>query len=279
MKLAGWLAAALLWTCPLAAQELPPAPAEEPPRAGAVLISVDRKVAPPEKVGLYLRTREGEVKKVLECEPYDVKLLRDGGLLVAERWLGRVTLLDRDKQVLFKKEGLVEPVDVEMAPDGTIVVVLRAAGEVIGLDRTSGAVAWRRTGFSSPFDCELLPDGSLVVADSGADRVVVLDPRGQVLRTVTGITFPNTIDVLEGGGMLVTDWSGGHLFEVDPQGKVISRRDLGANVYRAWRRADGMTVVATGDGKLTVYDQRGQVLVTEDLPPGGLVDVEPIDEV
>lgn len=276
-RIVGWAAAALTLLGPLAAQDVPDP--QEPPRAGAVLISVDRKVAPPERVGLYLRTREGKVEKVLDCEPYDVKILRDGGLIVAERWLGRVTLYDRDKQVLFRKEGLDEPVDVEMAPGGTIVVVLRTAGEVIGLDRRTGAVAWRRTGFTSPFDCALTADGGLVVADSSADRVVVLDAAGKVLRTVTGITFPNTIDLLENGGLLVTDWSGGHLFEVDGQGKILSRRDLGTNVYRAWRRADGMTVVATGDGKLTVYDQRGQRVVTEELPPGGLVDVEPIDEV
>lgn len=259
---------------PSVAQQIPP----EEPRAGGVLISVDPKVAPAGDVALWLRTREGELKRVWEGKPYDVKLLRDGGVLLIERWPGRVVWLDRDKQVRFEKKGLTEPVDVELAKDGTIVVVLRTEGAVIGLDPGTGRETWRRTGFSSPFDVELTPTGGLIVADSGQDRLVELDAAGQVVRTIGGISFPNTVERLQDGGLLVTDWSGGNLWELDPQGKVLSKRHVGGTIYRAWRRIDGATVVATGDGTLTVFDAAGKVIATEKLPHG-LVDVEPIDDI
>src|SRR5687768_11021818 len=84
-----------------------------PVKAGAGLFCVDRKCATPEKVGLYLRTREGAVRRVWEGEPYDARLLPDGRCVVVERWTGRVVLLNRERQTIFEKKGLEEPVDVE----------------------------------------------------------------------------------------------------------------------------------------------------------------------
>lgn len=255
------------------AQEVP-----DSSHAGPILICVDEKSAAKEDVALYLRDREGRTRRVFECVPYDVKSLRDGGAIVAERWLGQVTVLDRDMQVTFRKTGLTEPVDVELGKDGAVIVVLRAEGVVVGYDPATGAERWRRAGFSSPFDVEPTPDGGLIVADSGANRLVVLDADGAVVRTIGGITFPNCVERLDKGGLLVTNYSGGDVIELAPEGRVLSRRHVGGTIYRAWRRQDGATVVATGDGTLTVYDGAGQVLLTEKLA-NGFVDVEPIEDI
>lgn len=245
------------------------------PRPGSALISVDRKAAPPEKTGIWLRHVDGRLERVWEGEPYDVRLLRDGRVLVAERWKGRVLLLDQDKQVAFEKKGLVEPVDVEMAKDGTIVVLLRTAGEVIGLHPESGKQVWKRSGFTTPFDVEVLPDGGLVVADSGANRLVELDAEGNVRRTIGGIDFPNTVERLQDGGLLVTNWGGGDVFELDPQGKVRWTFHLGGTLYRAARRPDGRTELATAEGQIAVIDA-GRIVGSAKVEQ--LVDYEPIDQ-
>lgn len=255
-----------------------PAAAQESSHAGPILICVDDKVGAKDEVALYLRDREGRTRRVFECVPYDVKSLRDGGAIVAERWLGQVTVLDRDMRVTFKKTGLVEPVDVELGQDGTVIVLLRKEGVVVGFDPATGAERWRRTGFTSPFDVEPTPDGGLIVADSEANRLVVLDRDGAIVRTIGGIAFPNCVERLDKGGLLVTNWSGGEVLELDPQGRVLSRWRVGGTIYRAWRRPDGATVVATGDGTLTVYDASGAVVLTERLAHG-FVDVEPIEDI
>lgn len=247
-------------------------------RAGAGLFCVDRKCGTKEQVGLWLRDREGKCTKVWEGEPYDARLLPDGRVLVAERWKGRVVMLDRQRKVVFEKSGFDEPVDVEMDRDGSIVVVAKGSGEVVGLDPATGAVRWRRAGFTTPFDVECLPDGGLLVADSGAGRVVELDRSGDVRRVVGGLGFPNTVEKLANGGFLTTTWSGGEVVEVDANGKIVCRWNVGGTVYRAVRRADGTTLVALGEGKLIVLSSTGVAIRTETFSPG-CVDWEPIDEV
>ncbi len=244
---------------------------------GSALVCVDRKCGTGDQIGLWHRTAKGEKKRILECEPYDARLLPDGRCLVAERWKGRVLLLDKDRKVLLEKEDLGTPVDVEEAKDGTIVVVLNEPGEVVGLDPKSGAVRWRRDGFSSPFDAEPLAEGGLLVADSGAGRIVELDKDGKVRREVKDLGFPNTVEALAKGAMLVTTWSRGEVLEIDAAGKTTWRAKPGGTIYRASRRADGRTLAIDGGGRAWLLDDRGAVVHEEKFEPG-CVDWEPIDE-
>ena len=241
-------------------------------------LSVDRKYASGEKLGLYLRTTDGKMKKVWDGEPYDCRALPDKSVLIVERWEHRVLWLTPEGDVKFRMDGFARPTDIELSADGHVLVVEHDRGCVTAIDPESKRIVYRRTGFSDPFDCAPLPDGGMLVADSGNDRVVKVDREGNQTVILKGLDHPNTVEVLDDGGTLVTNWTYGEVLDYDAKGKLRMRIRTGGVLYRAVRQLDGTTLCCDGTGrKILIYDAKGRLIKTEKFAPG-CVDYEPILE-
>jgi hypothetical protein len=247
-------------------------------KADRALISVDRKQARGEGMGLFMREPQGRMKRIWTREPYDACSLINRTILIGERWTGRVVWIDWDSEILWEKSGFQRPVDVELGPDDSIVVVENGANRVVCVDTETGKTRWVRTGLNEPFDCEVLTDGGLLVADSGNGRVVEFDKMGKVRFETRGLGFPNTVEKLENGGVLVGTWSAGEVIELDKQGKLVWRTRLGGTIYSAERRPDGITTAVDGaNGRIFFLDRLGRLVKTERFQPG-CVDYDTVEE-
>jgi outer membrane protein assembly factor BamB len=117
---------------------------------------------------------------------YDVELLPDGGLIVADSGHGRVVWLDAAGRVVRTKE-LPYPNTVTHLPNGNTLVTTYNHRQVVEVD-AKNEVVWRAQvpGSGSVFRAARRKDGNtvVVVGEVGArevGRILVLDPRGQVL--------------------------------------------------------------------------------------------------
>lgn len=256
--------------------------AQDPPRIAPAderreaFLSVSRKYAGADTVGLYLLSLEGGTRRIWDGEPYDARALPDRSVLVVERWTGRVLGFDREGEQVFAASGIAEPVDVELAADGSILVVANGANAILVLDPETGAVRRRFGGLSDPFDAAPLPDGGILVADSGRDRVLELGPDGAERWSIRTGDFPNTVERLANGNTLVTFWSSGEVHEYDRAGRRTWSVDVGGTVYRALRLPDGDTLVCDGGGgRLVRVGPDGATKSVERFQPR-CVDYEPV---
>ncbi len=245
-------------------------------RSSELLLSLDRKVASGDRIGLWYRDSEGGMTRVWKGEPYDSLWLLDRTVLVVERWSGRVVHLSDEFRELRVVDGFTTPVDVELHPKGLWIVVEQRPGRVVAVDPETGSRVWERSGFNGPFDATYLRDGTLLVADSGNDRLVALDENGAIVRTWTGIDFPNTVDSTNDGGFLVTNWTGGQVRRFDKRGVLSWRRRVDGTLQSAEERPDGRITVSDGyRGRIFYLSRDGLVEKVESFG-NGCVDCETI---
>ncbi len=119
--------------------------------------------------GSILRTEKGF------AAPYDVALLDDGSLLVAQAGAGEVTLIEADGSRQTLAPGFDSPAGLALAGQ-TVYVTDAGAGTVLAVNLNNRQVRAIAKGLQQPEGIAALPDGTLAVVDSAAQVVYRLDP-------------------------------------------------------------------------------------------------------
>ncbi len=139
------------------------------------------------------------------------------------------------------------------------------------IDRKKQKVVWDYLSQSPQVMAgERLPNGNTLLAEQGPSRVVEVDPKGQV---VSSVSVPNAeqafhrqlrlIHRLRNGNVLAAIEAEGAAREVDPNGNVVWEIKGLADVYEALRLPNGNTLVACGTQKRVIEVTPGGKTVWE----------------
>ncbi len=122
------------------------------------------------------------------ANPYAVRILEDGSVLVAEYGAGRILRLsepfDGEPEVIA--DGLEGPLGFTLTDSGRLFVTEAAGGRItaIDIDRDGRPRTLIRGGLAQPEGIAMLEDGRLVVAEVGERRVVAIDPDSAELTVI-----------------------------------------------------------------------------------------------
>lgn len=213
---------------------------------------------------------------------------------------------DRGKIALVGPEGKVEwqhpvdgtPHDIARLANGNVMFINGATTVVeVAPDH---AIVWKyeskpKTGSNGKVEVhafQRLPNGDTMIAESGNARIIEVNHEGKIVREIPlTVDHPSThsdtrlVRKLANGHVLVAHENDGAVREYDPSGKVVWSYVLGLNnrpatsghdghgdhVYGALRKADGHTLIATGNGNRVIeVNPAGKVVwsVEHDELPG-----------
>ncbi|MBC8875630.1 MAG: PQQ-binding-like beta-propeller repeat protein [Planctomycetes bacterium] len=118
-------------------------------------------------------------------EPFDVRLLDNGHLLVAQARAGRVVELDETVTEVTVLKDLPDVVSAQRLANGNTLVGLRQSGEVKELN-AAGRLVWSTAGFGQLRSVQRLPCGGTMIA-SRVNGVVIVDRAGRIVRQLKNI--------------------------------------------------------------------------------------------
>ena len=124
-------------------------------------------------------------------EPFDVRLLENGHLLVAQARAGRVVELDETGKAFTVLKDLPDVVSAQRLASGNTLVGLRQSGEVKELN-PAGKLVWSIAELGQLRSVQRLPCGGTMIA-SGAKGVVIVDRAGRIVRQLKNIE-PRGVD-------------------------------------------------------------------------------------
>ena len=204
------------------------------------------------------------VRKV-EANLYDAQPCSGNRVLVTERSLGRVRLLDvATGRELRSVEGLNSPTDAELLDNGN-VLVLHGIGKVTEHD-PQGRVIRTFEGLNNPFDVDRLINGNTLVADSGNNRLVELDLDGKIVWEQRELAFPNNVFRLQNGNTLFTTYTTGSVVMLAPDGKEVwSKQIVRGTLYSVYCGGNEIYVSDAGNGKVWILDMDGREIRKVDL--------------
>jgi DNA-binding beta-propeller fold protein YncE len=234
--------------------------------------TVNRRVLELTRRGRYVRETRVRLRS-----PYDVAILPDGGVLVADNESHRILRLDRRlrSRGVFGRTALTFPRSLTVG-GGRVAVTDSARGRVHVLSmrgrrlRTLGRTARRPDALSHPTGIAVAPDGAAVIADTGAERMARWTPGGRPLNVwggrpqLDGAQDPATYDDVYGvaiaadGRMAVTDR--GRVQLLDARGRFV--RQL-TDPFPRW---DPGIPLFEPDGRLWVPDREYRSRVDELAP-------------
>ncbi len=210
---------------------------------------------------------------------------------------GKISLVGASGKVEWQYPGGTTH-DIARLANGNIMFIAGAATVVeVSPDKK---VVWKyeskpRAGDSGKVEVhafQRLASGDTMIAESGNRRIIEVDRDGQILHEVPlTVEKPSThsdtrlVRKLANGHYLVCHENDGAVREYDPAGKVVWAYTLGLNgrpatgghdghgdhVYGALRKADGNTLIATGNGNRVIeVNPSGKVVwsVEHDELPG-----------
>jgi outer membrane protein assembly factor BamB len=215
-----------------------------------------------------------------------------GVLLIADRGNGRLLMVDRSHQVVWRfpvagslpKGQKFAADDAFIAPDGRTIVANDESHEVIDrIDIVTRRVVWQYGHYDearpaagwlhTPDDAYPLANGDVDVADIRNCRLLEIDaakrivhswgrPGACVDRPPTMFAEPNGDTPLPDGGLLVTEITGSRVVRLSPDGRVVF------DIH--------VPVAYPSDAQL---DSSGDVLVVDYSKPGAIVRVDPTGRV
>ena len=116
--------------------------------------------------------------------PYDVKLLDDDSLLVAEYGSGSLLQLGPGPTRHVVAEGLGGPLGLAVAGDGFVYITETAAGVVSRIDLANRERTLVARDLNQPEGIVVDPDEKLIVAEVGAKRLILVDPATGASETI-----------------------------------------------------------------------------------------------
>ena len=221
------------------------------PRPRGFVVSVNSS-------GATILDLEGNVVRKIESELYDAQVCNGHRLLVCERNLGTVRLLDQKSgKPLRSVEGLSTPSDAELLSDGNILI-LQGVGVATEHDR-SGRILRKFEGLDNPFDVDRLENGNTIVADSGNNRLVEFNPNGKVVWEKKGLAFPNNVFRMPDNRTLYTTYTSGDVVMLDGQGQEQWRTSIeNGTLYSVYCGGGEIYVADGGNQKVVVLDMDGK---------------------
>jgi sugar lactone lactonase YvrE len=118
--------------------------------------------------------------------PYQVRLLDDGGLLLAEFGSGSVLHIGPGGSRRVVTGGLGGPVGLAMADKDAAYVTESTAGIVSRIRLSDGDRIIVAEGLQQPEGIAIDHDGRIIVAETGARRLIVIDPTSGAYDTIAG---------------------------------------------------------------------------------------------
>ena len=216
---------------------------------------------------------EGNEDWALAVPLYDARACSGQRLLICERSLNRVRLIDRKGATLRMLENLESPSDAELLQNDNILV-LQGTGSVVEYD-TEGKLVKQLDGLQSPFDVDRLDDGNILVADSGNNRIVEFDPAGKIIWEVLDLEFPNNVFRLSDGRTLYTTYTSGLVGLLSPTGEKIWERNIErSTLYSVYHSGGRIYVSDGGQKRIVILNMQGQQVQEIGLKSGGFCDVD-----
>jgi sugar lactone lactonase YvrE len=118
--------------------------------------------------------------------PYDVRILSDESLIIADYGAGSLIHIDSDGKRRVLVDTLNGPLGLAVVDDSSVYVTEVQAGVVSHISLPMGTRTVVATDLNQPEGIALLADGRLAVADVGAKRVVLIDPLTGETETIAG---------------------------------------------------------------------------------------------
>ncbi len=109
-------------------------------------------------------------------QPYDVKLLADGSLLLAEFGAGALLRIGPEQSRRVLAGDLKGPLGLAISDNDSVYVTERAGGTISRIGLEDGTRAQIVAGLAQPEGIAINPDGALVVAEVGARQLTLVDP-------------------------------------------------------------------------------------------------------
>jgi sugar lactone lactonase YvrE len=154
--------------------------------------------------------------------PYDLAVLKDGRIAVAEFATGRILRLAQEREGAHEviARGLKGPVGVATWGDTGLAVTEIYTGAVSKVSMIDGSVTRLVEGLDQPEGLAVDRDGGIVVAEVGARRLIRLDPRsGNIEVLAEELPIGATVWRLPAPAYLLTDVA------VGPDGSIYLTSD------------------------------------------------------
>lgn len=204
--------------------------------------------------------------------PAGISATPDGGLAVADRLNSRIHQLGPDGGVLAVYGGLgsaAHKLDLAagVAVDGSFRSWIADSANNRLVRRsfhgspvaTFGGPGQRPGRFSAPADVAVGVTGDVYVADTGNDRIQVLDPGGELRRTIGPRVSDEVPPLARPGGVAVS--SAGDVYVADTGNDRIVRLDRSGGYVGAWGSIDGPARLRGPSG--VAVDAAGDVYVAD----------------
>jgi len=118
--------------------------------------------------------------------PYAVRIMDDGSVLVAEYGSGRILRLtepfDGTSEVVA--DGLEGPLGFTLTDSNRLIVTEAAGGRITAIDLDDGSRTLIRDGLDQPEGIAMRADGRLIVAEVGRRRIIAIDPQSAELDVI-----------------------------------------------------------------------------------------------
>ena len=215
----------------------------------------------------------GNEKWKLNLPVYDARICVGDRILVTERNLNQVRLIDRKGRTIQKITNLNSPADAELLPNNH-VIVMQGNGVVSEHDSFGKEVNRIEGAMKTPFDVDRLRNGNTLVADSGNDRIAEFNAKGELVWEKTGLAFPNNVFRLRDGRTLYTTYTSGLVGLLTPEGENVWEVDIENSTLYSVHYAAGKIFVADGRNKrVVVLNIGGQQVKEIPLKVGSFCDI------
>ncbi len=215
----------------------------------------------------------GNEKWKLNLPVYDARICVGDRILVTERNLNQVRLIDRKGRTIQKITNLNSPADAELLPNNH-VIVMQGNGVVSEHDSFGKEVNRIEGAMKTPFDVDRLRNGNTLVADSGNDRIAEFNAKGELVWEKTGLAFPNNVFRLRDGRTLYTTYTSGLVGLLTPEGENVWEVDIENSTLYSVHYAAGKIFVADGRNKrVVVLNMGGQQVKEIPLKVGSFCDI------
>lgn len=185
-------------------------------------------------------------KQVWECcegleHPLAAQRLANGNTLIGDARGGRVIEVDRGKNVVWEyarpEIGNMRMRNSKRTEAGTTLISIEAEAKVIEVDAAGKTIwSWQAPGDTTKrklYQAWRTADGNTRMSLSDPGEVVVVNPKGEIVRSIGGekmelrMGWASGTDVFANGNLLISDYTGRRLIEVDANERVVNQMRLG----------------------------------------------------
>jgi hypothetical protein len=184
--------------------------------------------------------------------PLDVRMLRNGRVLIAEFMGNRVTERDRKGKIVWEKALGANAMSCQRLPNGNTFIATRST--IMEVDAKGKAVyTWLK---GDVYRAHKLPNKHVLYTTSS--QVIEVDATGKQLMAINmvGMAWGDAVP-LPNGRYLVSLYGAGKVVEVNKKGKVLWEVGI-ANPTTAQRLPNGNTLVSSGGNMVVEFDRKGK---------------------